>query len=487
LAEVSASRYIPEQKAVLGTRYRIWDIDRDGWPDWNEPTYMARHAFTVDYVKSHGVHCTGLENQANGRLGISFRGGVALYFDYLENKRRITETELGRGVPVGIAAMSDYTGPALQDQGHIVTIVSKKDKNGQQRVIQADLQGGVNQFRTLRESIRLFGLTHFGKLPGVKPLPLGQNDSDEPPQSDWNPDHFIPLDLIACMRAGGWNLPKEKAYLYYPYLNAAMQYAQINTYDRARHFLAQIGHESASLNAWKEIGGENAWYAPYYGRGPIQLTLRDNYAHFGSVFDVDLLRFPNRAMDLDLGFMIAAQYWRERDLNRFADANDFDTITYRINGGYNGYADRRDRLAIASRVLSPNFKIGGTVNFRKIILAAASHDDNQLVAEAYKALHRAGLSSSPVDGESIAVANAVCWMEPVESREFVVVGNNAKAALPYEVREYIGKPVNESDYRDAVGRTSAETRTKLGECLADIRERQGIEEPVHDWFLQATK
>ncbi len=40
----------------------------------------------------------------------------------------------------------------------------------------------------------------------------------------------------------------------------------------------QIIHESIGLSTISEIGGSSASYAPYYGRGYIQLTNKDNYA-----------------------------------------------------------------------------------------------------------------------------------------------------------------------------------------------------------------
>ncbi|WP_234836039.1 peptidoglycan-binding protein [Sinorhizobium meliloti] len=44
-------------------------------------------------------------------------------------------------------------------------------------------------------------------------------------------------------------------------------------------------------------------------------------------------------------------YWDTRDLNRWADEGDAETITKKINGGKNGLADRFDRLARISLVL----------------------------------------------------------------------------------------------------------------------------------------
>jgi len=63
--------------------------------------------------------------------------------------------------------------------------------------------------------------------------------------------------------------------------NAAMQRAGITTPKRAAAFLAQVGHESVSLQFKAEIQGSHRHYAPYYGRGFIQLTWERNYRAFG--------------------------------------------------------------------------------------------------------------------------------------------------------------------------------------------------------------
>lgn len=60
---------------------------------------------------------------------------------------------------------------------------------------------------------------------------------------------------------------------------------------------------------------------------------------------------PERAADPDVGFRIAAWYWKTHDLNRLADAGDFTSITQRINGGQNGAASRVEYWERAKSVL----------------------------------------------------------------------------------------------------------------------------------------
>jgi len=52
---------------------------------------------------------------------------------------------------------------------------------------------------------------------------------------------------------------------------------------------------------------------------------------------------------------IAGLFWRTNGLNELADAQDFVTITRRINGGTNGLADRQMYYARAKIVLADGF------------------------------------------------------------------------------------------------------------------------------------
>ncbi len=148
-------------------------------------------------------------------------------------------------------------------------------------------------------------------------------------------------------------LSAERANAYLPHLNAAMREAGINTPRRQAAFLAQLAHESGQLRYMEEIASGAAYEGRrdlgntqrgdgvrYKGRGPIQLTGRANYRAAGNALGINLEANPQRASDPDVAFRIAAWYWGSRNLNQYADAGNFSAITYRINGGYNGAADR---------------------------------------------------------------------------------------------------------------------------------------------------
>jgi putative chitinase len=172
------------------------------------------------------------------------------------------------------------------------------------------------------------------------------------------------LITIEQLRAIMPTLPQAKTETYLPYLNSAMDEFQINTPLRQAAFVAQLAHESVGLTAFEEFASGKAYEGRkdlgnvvagdgvrYKGRGPIQLTGRANYHLAGVALDVDLINNPKRASDLDVAFRIAGWFWSTRKLNTFADKGEFDSITKRINGGFNGKAERDRYYARAKSVL----------------------------------------------------------------------------------------------------------------------------------------
>jgi putative chitinase len=136
-------------------------------------------------------------------------------------------------------------------------------------------------------------------------------------------------------------------------LNNAMHRYEINTKPRIAAFLAQLGHESGRLFYVREIASGEAYEGRkdlgntepgdgrrFRGRGLIQITGRRNYTLCGIALELDLLNHPELLEKPEHAAMSAAWFWWNHKLNELADAGDFKKITRRINGGYNGLADR---------------------------------------------------------------------------------------------------------------------------------------------------
>lgn len=164
-----------------------------------------------------------------------------------------------------------------------------------------------------------------------------------------------------------------------PAFNRALVQAGCTNIPRAAMFIAQLGHESVGLDAMEEyadgsayewrsdLGNTQAGDGPRYkGRGPIQVTGRNNYAALSRwAFDNGYVDSPTFFVDKptllssdEYGFLGAVWYWtvaRPR-LNEFADAaadgnldditrwGFFERATRAINGGTNGIEDRNRRF-----------------------------------------------------------------------------------------------------------------------------------------------
>jgi putative chitinase len=156
-------------------------------------------------------------------------------------------------------------------------------------------------------------------------------------------------------------------------LEPAFAQFQINTPERVCAALAQFAHETGGWRWLKELGGtpyfrkydgrqdlgntEPGDGARFRGRGYIQLTGRSNYEQMQQWFPkVPIMEQPELAQQPQYAALFSCRWWEDRGLNELADAHKFQTITRRINGGLNGYADRRQRydtlLALAKRLNS---------------------------------------------------------------------------------------------------------------------------------------
>ena len=176
---------------------------------------------------------------------------------------------------------------------------------------------------------------------------------------------------------------------------------EINTPKRVAAFLAQCGHESAGFTTLKEnlnysadglnnifpkyfknAGRDAAAYArqpekianvvyanrmgngdeasgdgwKYRGRGPIQLTGKDNYRAFANDYFEDpetLLNDPDLLIDhIPTSLLAAVWFWQKNKLNVQADAGDIKLMTKKINGGYIGLEDRIKHYEHALHILA---------------------------------------------------------------------------------------------------------------------------------------
>ncbi len=180
-----------------------------------------------------------------------------------------------------------------------------------------------------------------------------------------------------------------------PHLNHYMINEGIITPLRKAHFLAQVAHESGDLNRLTEnlnysatallntfrkyfadretaekyarrpidianrvYGGRmgngdeasgDGWR--YRGAGAIQLTGKNNHKAFAVSVGKPLATVGDYLRSPEGAAHSAAWFWATNGLNKLADQNDLRGITRRINGGFNGLADRQERFQKMLKIL----------------------------------------------------------------------------------------------------------------------------------------
>lgn len=79
----------------------------------------------------------------------------------------------------------------------------------------------------------------------------------------------------------------------------------------------------------------------YRGRGPIQLTGKENYIECGKALSLELEENPDQINQNPVtALRVACWYWDKHKLNDFADYDKLKVITKKINGEYKGLAHR---------------------------------------------------------------------------------------------------------------------------------------------------
>lgn len=160
---------------------------------------------------------------------------------------------------------------------------------------------------------------------------------------------------------------------YLPYLNEFMPEFSINSQLRCAHFLAQIAHESGELRYNTEIASGKAYDTgrlavalgntpaadgdgqKYKGRGLIQLTGTANYKRFGSYVretrkeNVDFLSNPEKVAEPRYAVMVSCWFFQISGCLVFADKDDVNAVTKRVNGGTNGLESRKKYLSRAKK------------------------------------------------------------------------------------------------------------------------------------------
>lgn len=138
-------------------------------------------------------------------------------------------------------------------------------------------------------------------------------------------------------------------------LNKCLKRFDITTASRIRHFISQLSHESGGGRYMKEIASGDAYDGRsdlgntqpgdgrrFKGAGYLQMTGRANYQRFA-----DYVKDPRVMEGVDYvaenyPFTSSGFWWMNNKMNELCDKNpSVEEVTKRVNGGYNGLADRK--------------------------------------------------------------------------------------------------------------------------------------------------
>ena len=118
--------------------------------------------------------------------------------------------------------------------------------------------------------------------------------------------------------------------------NVRLILAQANTYGLSKEQLAYVlatAYHESKLKPIKEYGGTGKSYAPYYGRGFVQLTHEYNYSHYGIAGNLDAALDPELAAYILVDGMMKGIFTK-RKLSDYVNSNKKDYINARrvVNG-----------------------------------------------------------------------------------------------------------------------------------------------------------
>jgi putative chitinase len=117
---------------------------------------------------------------------------------------------------------------------------------------------------------------------------------------------------------------------------------------RKPEMIANVVYSGRMGNGPTESG--EGW--KYRGRGLKQLTGKTNHSNCSKGLGVDLVDNPDLLLEPIYAARSAAWFWSTGKCNVFADAEDIEGLTRRINGGLIGIDDRKKRYASAMRSFS---------------------------------------------------------------------------------------------------------------------------------------
>lgn len=131
----------------------------------------------------------------------------------------------------------------------------------------------------------------------------------------------------------------------FPSLAAARPYAHNPQALANKVYNGRMGNREGTDDGWN-----------FRGKGWPQLTGRANYERFSQLTGLDLVGNPSLIMTPAGSAAVCGAFWDAAGCNELADRGDMVSITQKINGGQNGFADRLARYRTVIKLLraAPN-------------------------------------------------------------------------------------------------------------------------------------
>lgn len=82
----------------------------------------------------------------------------------------------------------------------------------------------------------------------------------------------------------------------------------------------------------------------YRGRGYIQLTGFNNYKALSDATGICYVNEPDLLLNEPDSMICACWFWSTNGLNKYADLDDIESLTKKLNGALNGLKDRKLKL-----------------------------------------------------------------------------------------------------------------------------------------------
>ena len=121
-----------------------------------------------------------------------------------------------------------------------------------------------------------------------------------------------------------------------------------NAYQRQPEKIANRVYANRMGNGNEQSG--EGW--KYRGRGFLQITGKDNYLVLSKDARIDCFDNPDILLQEANAMISALWFWNKNKLNALADVDSVETITKKINGGFNGLPHRKELLIKWKSIIS---------------------------------------------------------------------------------------------------------------------------------------